>query len=117
MNNYKMLQEIYKSRGEVYQGVSSPSSKGKKSENIVDAIKNIEDNHKGKKGQNTCVWPDTDPVTFNFRMPGDHQRVMLFENLLYMIESSLKKKEKDIGRRTNEHLISKKDSLLYDKVI
>ena len=64
-----------------------------------------------------CHWPETDPVTFNFRMPGDHQRVMLFENLLYMNESSLKKREKDMTRRTNEHIISNKDALLYDKII
>ena len=63
------------------------------------------------------MWPETDPVTFNFRMPGDHQRVMLFENLLYMNESSLKKREKDITRRTNEHIVSNKDALLFDKII
>lgn len=28
------------------------------------------------------------PVVFNFRMPQDHQRIMLFEKLAYMIEDS-----------------------------
>ena len=46
MNNYKMLQEIYKSRGEIYQG----SPKSKKSETLNDAVKNIEDSNKFKKG-------------------------------------------------------------------
>ena len=47
MNNYKMLQEIYKSRGEIYQGASP---KSKKSDSVQDALKNIEDSNKFKKG-------------------------------------------------------------------
>ena len=42
---------------------------------------------------------------------------MLFEKILYMIESSMKKKERDITRKTNENLINNKDSLLYETVI
>lgn len=42
---------------------------------------------------------------------------MLFEKLLYMNEDSMRKKEKDIGRKTNEHIVQNKDNLMYDKFI
>ncbi len=42
---------------------------------------------------------------------------MLFEKMLYMIEDSMRKKEKDITRKTNEHLIQNKEGLMYDKII
>lgn len=83
---------------------------------MLEAIKSIEELQK-KKSKKDCLWPDTDPVTFNFRMPTDHQRVMLFEKILYMIESSLRKRERDITRKTNENIIMNKESLLYEKVI
>jgi hypothetical protein len=30
------------------------------------------------------VWPETEPVVFNFRLPMDHHRVALFEKIYYM---------------------------------
>lgn len=50
-------------------------------------------------------------------MPQDKQRIMLFEKLQFMIEDSLRKKEKYITRKTNEHIIQNKDNLMYEKYI
>ena len=30
------------------------------------------------------VWPETEPVVFNFRLPQDHHRVALFEKIYYL---------------------------------
>lgn len=71
---------------------------------------------------NKSSWPETEPVVFNIRMPEEeggsqHQRVMLFEKILYMIEDSIRKKERDLSRKTNEHLIQNKQKLKYEKFI
>ena len=34
-----------------------------------------------------------------------------------MIDDSLRKKEKNISRKTNEHIISNKNNLMYEKYI
>lgn len=50
-------------------------------------------------------------------MPTDDQRFMLFEKILYMIEESMQKREKEVTRETNEHIIQNKDNLMYDSII
>lgn len=42
---------------------------------------------------------------------------MLFEKLQFMIEDSLMKKEKNISRNTNEHIIKNKGNLMFEKYI
>lgn len=34
-----------------------------------------------------------------------------------MNEDSMRKKEKDLSRKTNEHIVQNKDNLMYDKFI
>lgn len=62
-------------------------------------------------------WPESEPITFNFRMPVDNQRFMLFEKILFMIEESIERREKDVSRDTNEHILQNKDNLMYDQII
>ena len=47
-------------------------------------------------------WPQGEPLTFNFRIPVDNQRFMLFEKILFMIEESIEQREKEVTRETNE---------------
>ena len=63
------------------------------------------------------IWPETEPIIFNFRMPNDEQRFMLFEKILFMNEESLAKREKMVSRETNEHIIQNKDNLMFDQII
>lgn len=39
------------------------------------------------------AWPDLEPVVFNFRMPQEDQRLMLFDKILQMNEDSIEKRE------------------------
>ncbi|CDW84178.1 UNKNOWN [Stylonychia lemnae] len=113
LNNFTMLKEIYKARGEV----SNPKDDGlgqRKKSNIFEGF-NLEEFQKYNQGK--CNWPDSEPVVFNFRMPHEKQKVMLFEKIQFMIEDSLKKKERKISRKTNEDIIQNKDHLMYEKII
>jgi len=63
------------------------------------------------------AWPDSEPLVFNFRMPQDNQRFMLFEKVLQMIEDSMEKRENQVRRETNEHILQNKESLMYEQII
>ena len=48
-------------------------------------------------------WPEAQPIIFNFRMPSETSKTMLFERLHYAIETALAKKEegsKTLNRNT-----------------
>ena len=119
LTNFKMLKEIFLQRGELNvtakarNNTQGPFNNRKRS-TLLEGL-TYEDLKRCKSGNSS--WPESDPVVFNIRMPVDHQRVMLFEKILYMIEDSLKKKERDISRKTNEHLLQNKDNLKYEKFI
>lgn len=63
-------------------------------------------------------WPETQPVVFNFRMPTEAQKAMLFERIQYKIEMQLAKREmqqNESGRMT--HIIENKQDLKYEEII
>lgn len=56
------------------------------------------------KQVNKPKWPLNKPVVFNFRMPCDNKKQMLFERLHYMIDQALAKKTEDVTRMTNRQI-------------
>lgn len=42
---------------------------------------------------------------------------MLFEKILFMVEDSMAKRERDLSRRTNEDLVKNKNDLRYEEYV
>jgi hypothetical protein len=63
-------------------------------------------------------WPENQPVVFNFRMPSELQKGILFEKLHYANEMVLSKKlTEENNRNTNVHIMENKDDLKYSEII
>lgn len=63
-------------------------------------------------------WPETQPVVFNFRMPTELQKAMLFEKLHYANDLVLVKKEAEASQRaTNVDIMENKEELRYAEMI
>jgi hypothetical protein len=57
-------------------------------------------------------------VVFNFRMPTEAQKAMLFEKIHYSIERLLAKKDQEIDRNsTNKTITDFKDGFRYAEII
>lgn len=108
LSNFKMLREILKARGD-----SAPE------ETLLRNKSSIFDgfNFDQEAGSNRTKWPEQEPVVFNVRMPQGAQRLMLFDKILFMNEKSMRKKERDITRKTNASIVKNKDGILYEKYI
>jgi hypothetical protein len=63
-------------------------------------------------------WPETQPVVFNFRMPNELQKAMLFEKLHYANDLVLGKKEVEASQRvTHVEIMENKEELRYAEII
>ena len=61
-------------------------------------------------------WPETQPVVFNFRMPTELQKAMLFEKLHYANDLVLGKKEAEASQRaTNVDIMENKEELSWQE--
>lgn len=100
LNNYQMFRAIVEGRGEV--SISSPEDGASQWDDLRGpTFMNLEQ-IQGKKAQpnaKACLpsqprWPELQPVVFNFRMPSEQQKAMLFERIQLNIEKVIKHKER-----------------------
>lgn len=72
LNNYKVLQHIYRSRGEIQDEPPDSATDRKSRPNLKASLANnyaAQENLRQSNGKTKDTWPDAEPVVFNFRMP------------------------------------------------
>lgn len=60
------------------------------------------------------VMPESEPVVFNFRMPQDSHRIMLFDKIYFLNKDRFEKARSDTSRETNARIVENID---YEELI